>query len=117
MRKYHSHTLLYLHETIALLFGHHLRGGYDRFVINHYWSSAEQIADLDARLRGVAPTVIVRCFRLTLPMEDNLDRIARRQTVRAIDEADSDNADKVAGVARAAAVFPTCARPTVPERR
>jgi len=77
-----------LHETLALLVRHHLSGGYDRFVINHYWSSAEQIADFDSRLRAVAPGVRVRCFRLTLPREANLQRIAQRQSVRAIDEVD-----------------------------
>ena len=77
-----------LHGTLALLVRHHLASGYDRFVINHYWSSAGEIADLEARLRAVAPAVRVRCFRLTLPRGENLQRIARRQSVRAIDEAD-----------------------------
>ncbi len=77
-----------LHETIALLVGHHLAGGYGRFVINHYWSSAGEIADLTGRLRAVASGVRVRCFRLTLPREANLQRIERRQGARAIDEAE-----------------------------
>ena len=77
-----------LHATLALIVGHHLASGYDRFVINHYWSSAGEITDLEARLRSVAPAVRVRCFRLTLPWEENLQRIARRQGARAIDEAD-----------------------------
>ena len=77
-----------LHAALALLVGHHLAGGYHRFVINHYWSSAAEISDLEERLRAAAPGVRVRCFRLTLSREANLERIARRQSIRAIDEAD-----------------------------
>ena len=76
-----------LHQTLALLVGHHLSRGYDRFVINHYWSSETQMADLDSRLRAVAPGIELRWFRLTLPRLDNLRRIALRQSARAIDEA------------------------------
>jgi hypothetical protein len=75
-----------LHETLALLVRHHLARGYDRFVINHYWSSPGQISDLRSRLRAAAPGVEVRCFRLTLPRDENLRRIARRQAGRAVDE-------------------------------
>lgn len=75
-----------LHEVVALLVRHHLSRGYDRLILNHYWSSAEQISDLEARLQSIAPRFEVHCFRLTLPKEENLRRIALRQRVRAIDE-------------------------------
>ena len=75
-----------MHETVALLVRLHLSRGYDRFIINHYWPSAGQIADLGARLQAIDPKFEVHCFRLTLPEEENLRRIALRQKVRAIDE-------------------------------
>ena len=75
-----------LHETVALLVRHHLSRGYDRFILNHYWPSAERIADLRTRLQAIDPRFEVHCFRLTLPEEENLRRIALRQKVRAINE-------------------------------
>jgi hypothetical protein len=75
-----------LRDTIALLVGHHWQRGYDRFVINHYWPSPLDIASLGSTLRGVVPDIDVQCFRLTLPIQENLRRIAARQSVRAIDE-------------------------------
>lgn len=80
--------MAYLHETIALLVAHHLRSGYDRFIINHYWPYAAEIDDLAVRLRAIAPGASIRAFRLTLPRDANLQRIARRQAARAIDESD-----------------------------
>ena len=77
-----------LHGTIALLFEHQLGRGYRRFIVNHYWAHASEIADLESRLRQVAPDVALRCFLLTLPKDENLRRIARRQAARAIDEAE-----------------------------
>jgi hypothetical protein len=77
-----------LHATIALLFSHHLGNGFDRFIVNHYWSSPAQMADLEERLRQVAPSAQFRWFRLTLSKQENLRRIALRQSTRAIDEAD-----------------------------
>jgi hypothetical protein len=77
-----------LHATIALLFGHHLASGFDRFIVNHYWSNTAQIADLEERLRVVAPDVETRRFRLTLSKQENSQRIALRQSTRAIDETD-----------------------------
>jgi predicted ABC-type ATPase len=75
-----------LHQVVALLVEHHLSRGYDRFILNHYWSSAAQISDLMAGLQSIDPRFQVHCFRLTLPKEENLQRIALRQKVRAIDE-------------------------------
>jgi len=77
-----------LHETIAVLFEHHLERGYRRFVINHCWSTEAEIADLENFLRRISPDLVMRCFLLTLPKEENLRRIARRQAARAIDEAE-----------------------------
>lgn len=78
----------YLHETLALLFAHHRRHGYRRFVINHIWRTAAELDDLLRRLREVDPAVEIRVFLLTLPLEENLRRIERRQSVRALDEID-----------------------------
>lgn len=75
-----------LADTVALLVAHHLRDGYRRFVINHYWASAEDLGMLGTRLREAAPGVTLRTFRLVLPRAENLRRIARRQSDRAIDE-------------------------------
>ena len=75
-----------LQEAVALLVRHHLLRGYDRFILNHYWSTAGQLADLKARLRSIDPQFQLHCFRLTLSKEENLRRIALRQKVRAIDE-------------------------------
>jgi thymidylate kinase len=75
-----------LHETLALLVGHHLSQGYDCFIINHYWSTPGEIADLERRLRTIAPATRLCCYRLTVPREENLRRITRRQSIRAIDE-------------------------------
>ena len=77
-----------LHATIALLVGHHLTKGYRRFIINHSWSSAEEITDLQRCLDGVAEKVRVHCFRLTVSKEENVRRIALRRRARAIDESE-----------------------------
>ena len=53
-----------LHDTVALLAGHHLKAGYDRFVINHYWADARQIAALVSKLRAIMPDAQVRRFLL-----------------------------------------------------
>jgi hypothetical protein len=76
--------LEHLHSTIALLVEHHRRFGYRHFVIDHIWTSPAQLADLRRRLSGIDDDF--RCFRLTLPHEDNLQRIERRANARAIDE-------------------------------
>ena len=78
--------LEYLHSTIALLVAHHRRHGYRHFVIDHVWRRPEELADLRRRLRDVDPDADVRCFLLTLPLEENLGRIERRQRARALDE-------------------------------
>ena len=78
--------LEHLHSTIALLVTHHRRFGYRHFVIDHVWRSAAELADLRRRLIAIDRDADVRCFLLTLPADENLRRIERRQTVRAIDE-------------------------------
>lgn len=76
----------HLHATLALLVAHHRQFGYRHFVIDHLWTSPEDIDDLRARLRTVAPGDELRCFRLTLSGDENLARIERRASARAIDE-------------------------------
>jgi len=79
-------SLQYLHETLELLVAHHRRFGYRHFVIDHVWTSAEQLFDLRRRLATLDDDI--RCFLLTLPLEENLRRIERRDGARAIDERD-----------------------------
>lgn len=76
----------YLHATIALLVGHHRSSGYAHFVIDHIWRTEEERDDLRKRLLAVDPGADIRMFLLTLPLEDNLQRIERRQQARALDE-------------------------------
>src|SRR5262249_36509563 len=78
--------LEYLHATTVLLVRHHRHSGYCHFVIEHIWRSAAELADLRRRLVALDPAADVRCFRLTLPSDENLRRIERRQHARAIDE-------------------------------
>lgn len=76
----------HLHTAIALLVGHHRRVGYHHFVIEHLWRSPAELANLRRHLITVDADAEVRCFLLTLPLEENLRRIERRQDARAIDE-------------------------------
>jgi shikimate kinase len=76
----------YLHSTIALLVAHHRRFGYRHFVIDHFWRTPEELADLRRRLLDVDAAADIHCFLLTLPLQENLRRIERRQSVRALDE-------------------------------
>ena len=76
----------HLHSTIALLVAHHRRFGYRHFVIDHYWRSREEMADLEHRLLQIDGHASVHCFLLTLPLDENLRRIERRQRARALDE-------------------------------
>ena len=78
--------LEYLHSAIALLVAHHRQFGYRHFVIEHIWRSPAELGDLHRRLLVLDPDAEIRCFRLTLPADENLRRIARRQGARAIDE-------------------------------
>jgi shikimate kinase len=78
--------LEYLHSTIALLVTHHRRFGYRHFVIDHVWRSAAELADLRRRLVAIDHDADVHCFLLTLPADENLRRVERRQRARAIDE-------------------------------
>lgn len=77
-------TLEHLHSTLALLINHHRSFGYQHFVINHLWRSAEEFADLHSRLAAIDPEI--HFFRLTLPVEENLRRIQLRASIRALDE-------------------------------
>lgn len=76
----------HLHSTIAMLVSHHRRFGYRHFVINHLWRTPAALADLRRRLLEIDADTDIRCFLLTLPLEDNLRRIQRRQRARALDE-------------------------------
>lgn len=81
-----SDALEHLHSTIALLVAHHRRFGYLHFVVDHIWTSAAELADLRSRL--VEMDRDIRCFLLTLPADENLRRIERRASARALDERD-----------------------------
>jgi thymidylate kinase len=74
--------LEHLHSTIEMLIRHHRSFGYRHFVIEHVWRTAGELTDLSRRLGDPE----VYCFLLTLPIEENLRRIERRQFARAIDE-------------------------------
>jgi shikimate kinase len=76
----------YLHSTVALLVAHHRRFGYRHFVIDHLWRTPAELDDLRRRLLEVDPGAEIRCFLLTLPLDENLRRIERRQGARALDE-------------------------------
>lgn len=78
----------YLHSTIALLVAHHRRSGYRHFVIDHLWRTAAELTDLRRRLIEVDADADIHCFLLTLPLDENLRRIQRRQSARALDEQD-----------------------------
>jgi len=78
----------YLHGLLALLIGHHRAAGYRHFVISHLWRTAEELADLRRRLLVHYPEAEIRCFLLQLPLDENLRRIERRQSARALDERD-----------------------------
>lgn len=78
--------LEYLHATISLLIAHHRRSGYHHFVIDHLWRTPAELDDLQRRLREMEPGADIRCFLLTLPLEENLRRIERRQGARASEE-------------------------------
>src|SRR5262245_35306665 len=78
--------LEHLHSTIELLVAHHRRFGYRHFVVDHFWRSPEALADLRRRLTAIIDNADIRCFLLTLAVDENLRRIERRQHARAIDE-------------------------------
>ena len=81
-----ANELDYLHSSIELLVSHHRRFGYRHFVVEHIWRSPDELADLRRRLTAIDSTADIRCFLLTLPLDENLRRIERRQRARAIDE-------------------------------
>lgn len=74
----------YLHSTLSLLVRHHRDRGYRHFVINHLWQTAGALLHLRHALSPLDPDI--RCFLLTLPMEENARRIRTRQSARALDE-------------------------------
>ena len=78
----------HLHSTIALLVEHHRRFGYRHFVIDYIWTTTEQIDDLRYRLTD--SDADFRCFLLTLSADENLRRIERRASARALDEREHD---------------------------
>jgi thymidylate kinase len=78
--------LEHLHSIVALLVTYYQRLDYRHFVINHAWRTAADLADLRRRVATIEPDAVVRCFLLTLPADENLRRIERRQRARAIDE-------------------------------
>jgi AAA domain len=78
--------LAHLHSTLALLVAHHRQYGYRHFVIDHLWRSAAELDDLRRRLLAIDADADISCFLLTLPADENLRRIERRQHARALDE-------------------------------
>lgn len=80
--------LEHLHSTVALLVAHYRRLGYRHFVIDHIWTTPEQLDDLRHRLADFDSEF--RCFLLTLAADENLQRIERRASARALDEREHD---------------------------
>ena len=56
------------------------------FVIDHFWQTPAELADLRRHLGAADSAGEVRCFLLTLPLDETLMRIRRRQSARALDE-------------------------------
>lgn len=79
-----------LHSAIELLVNHFRNYGYRHFVICHYWESPDALDDLKRCLLRVDTSLQIRCFLTWLPLEENLARIHKRQTGRAVDELDHD---------------------------
>jgi shikimate kinase len=73
-----------LHSTIVPLVAHYRRFGYHHFVIDHIWTTPEQIDDLRRRLADLDNDL--RCFLLTLPLDENLQRVERRASASVVDE-------------------------------
>lgn len=76
----------HLHSTMALLVAHHRHFGYRHFVIDYLWRTPEELGDLRRRLFADDGDADIRCFLLTLSLEENLRRIERRQSTRVTDE-------------------------------
>lgn len=81
-----SDEVEYLHTILALLLGHHRQFGYRHFVINHFWRTPADLADLRGRLLEVDAESDICCFLLSLSLDENLRRIQRRQSTRVLDE-------------------------------
>lgn len=80
----HRDELEHLHSAIALLVEHHYRFGYRHFVVDYFWRSPADLADLRRWLVHI--DTAFHCFLLTLPAEENLRRIEQRARARAMDE-------------------------------
>jgi hypothetical protein len=74
----------HLHAIIAQLVEYHYRFGYRHVVIDYFWRSPAELADLRRRLERIDDAF--HCFLLTLPADENLRRIEKRASARAIDE-------------------------------
>lgn len=75
------------HEALctvsALLIAHHQSFGYRNFVLNHLWTQRSDLSQLRAKLSELDPDI--HCFRLTVPVEENLQRIERRASATRLD--------------------------------
>ena len=89
----HPDALEFLHSTIRSTVEHHRRFGYRHFIIDSFWGSPSDLDDLRSRLGSLDPDI--RCFVLTLPLDDNFRRIERRASVRVIDELELERATVV----------------------
>jgi chloramphenicol 3-O-phosphotransferase len=67
----------------TLLIAHYQSVGYRNFVLNHLWTRHADLSQFCAKLSELDPHV--HCFRLTLPVEDNLRRIERRASATGLD--------------------------------
>ena len=81
-----------LHAIISLLVRHHVDAGFRRFIIPHYWSSPDEICDLNLRINEVGLEAKIHLFRLHLSKDQNIRRILLRRQSRALDEADFEDA-------------------------
>lgn len=68
----------------ALFIAHHQSYGYRNFVLNHLWTQRSELDQFRAKLSELDSDV--RCFRLTVPLEENLQRIERRASATGLDQ-------------------------------
>lgn len=67
----------------TLLIAHYQSVGYRNFVLNHLWTVPADLSQFRAKLSELDSDV--HCFRLTLPVEENLRRIERRASATGLD--------------------------------